>query len=821
MSLPRRIAPVAVVAAVLAGSIAIADDRPLRSGITEGETVWLSVLRVRIEPGRHAALGECQDLGPDDVVVVADGREYSGAAEVQIDRRRPPTLHAIVLDTSSSMAADLAYARHAAEEYVRQLRTDRERALIATFDENVILWQAYTADVATMLAAIDAVRMGSRTAMLDAMVQAMRELDAHRERPVLILLTDGADTASLFDVADIERQVAARPDLTVFTIGVGLRTQEGVKPTRQLLRRLAETTDGEFFDVAEGQSLAKVFASIRDTLEKEAFVTVVDPDPRARRGSYRIRSKRPNCDIHILGRPPAEAAPDPSRRPIPRPYPDPPVSYETPLDPAQSLALDRVERRTVEPECGAGRFFDLAFRQHPIGGGWRVHVGQGRISGCGPDLAMENGLLHSAEADDLVFDNPAAHLVAREFEIALPALDALPDAPEAALDTIASHALTGPPAPDGSPAADGEPPRGFLDYPMLVAGRTLLEMRGMLARAAFLYPDYRTFALARLDARSTAEMAALVEHYRKRFPDAPDEAVLAVARHSDEGTRIRAAAESPSEIDLEPYLAAWLGDLTAHEMFLRWERRRIARDLADRDRTAEDDFDRAWAAIRPLFAAPDRVRTLALLVPVHDPECDCIGYWRVVLPRPGWMRPRTLGLTAGKEFSGGRLDLVPERPLALAVWRAAVAGVPGLADFVAARGWRPVESRYELLGDPAGHEPGRAFDRSRVELLLAGDDGAGGTAGIRFVVDTGVRSAPDGSSATTFDVVRVFATPDAVPADLASGIAAWSAAATSGPPPAGRDEPEAAPEPETPEGFETLRVVRPVPPPPKRPDLRE
>jgi Mg-chelatase subunit ChlD len=265
----------------------------VQSKIEEQASSYLSVVRLRIEPTRSATIGQCQALGVEDLSVMIQGETLSGGEMLNLDRKRPPTLHALVIDNSASMVADLDYATFAAKEYVKQLRPDREKGLIMTFDENVVLMQAPTHDRQQLLDTIDLVRAGSRTSMLDALYYSMQELDSHRERPVLILLTDGADTSSLHGVEDIERQVLDRTDLTVFTIGLGLKTDQGVKPTRELLRDLADSTHGRYFEVTEGESLRKVFSQIRDILENEAILTVADPDSRERR--HRIRVPRADC----------------------------------------------------------------------------------------------------------------------------------------------------------------------------------------------------------------------------------------------------------------------------------------------------------------------------------------------------------------------------------------------------------------------------------------------------------------------------------------------------------------------------------------------
>jgi hypothetical protein len=122
--------------------------------------------------------------------------------------------------------------------------------------------------------------------MIDGLYYVLRELDAHRERPVILLVTDGFDTGSIHERAEVNDLAERRPDLTVFTIGVKLPPlQSGAPPgylsTRRFLQRLARRTNGEFFDDPTGARLKRVFDRVRELLENEATLTFLDPDPQA------------------------------------------------------------------------------------------------------------------------------------------------------------------------------------------------------------------------------------------------------------------------------------------------------------------------------------------------------------------------------------------------------------------------------------------------------------------------------------------------------------------------------------------------------------
>ena len=89
-------------------------------------------------------------------------------------------------------------SRQAAHEYLERIDLERDKALVLSFHENVTLERGATNRLEDLSAAVDGIRLGKRTALIDGLTYAFRELDAHRERPVLILLSDGEDTASFF-----------------------------------------------------------------------------------------------------------------------------------------------------------------------------------------------------------------------------------------------------------------------------------------------------------------------------------------------------------------------------------------------------------------------------------------------------------------------------------------------------------------------------------------------------------------------------------------------------------------------------------------------
>lgn len=130
-----------------------------------------------------------------------------------------------------------------------------------TFDRNA---------VRDLLASSSIGMVGGSTAMGDAIALAMKTL---RTRPederILILLTDGANTAGALDPLDAA-ELARQEHVKIYTIGVGsdvLPTGQptallGLAPDEATLKQIAATTGGRYFRARDAKGLAAIYDDI-------------------------------------------------------------------------------------------------------------------------------------------------------------------------------------------------------------------------------------------------------------------------------------------------------------------------------------------------------------------------------------------------------------------------------------------------------------------------------------------------------------------------------------------------------------------------------
>jgi hypothetical protein len=687
-----------------------------REGIEEHVSTRVITRRVRIRPSFSVEPGACLALGAGDLDVRLRGKRVA-AARVELDRERERTVHALVIDTSYSMADGLDAVRAAAAEYVRQLDLGRERALVVTFDDSVVLEHPATADHEELLRAIDGIRGGNATSLDDALDYTVQELALSRERAVIVLLTDGFDTSSLHERDDVTDRVAAHPDLTIFPIGFDLPAlvssgPSGLASIRHYLQNLAERTDGSYLVAPTASRVDAAYRRIREMLDSEAVLRVLDPDPTAKAGKLSVSSKEPGCRVEMLRS--QETIEAPSLRALVRPWPELPYSFDVVSDPRYDLTAAYRAFREVDPLCAEG--------------GSHAALEAAGIRGCVLDVTMDLGELYDPFSPESALGwtvgNEYLETRVRPFEIAVPALAALPRQPEDLAEQLGASALEAS-RREVERSSRRKPferhARPFHDVTSVVAGRTFFDLREGVARALFALPDYRAWVLDELRAAAERDLDDLRARYRRQAPSASPEVVEAAMKESDEARAIAGRGANPSPADLTRLLGAWLGDLPAHELFRRWEALRLDALVAGSgDAAASAEFVARWAALRDLTFAPSYVRELTLLAPVRDENAseDRVGFYRLVLPRVNWIEPRLKDYEKHPGFADLPLDLLPEEPLAYEALRGMLDREPELARHLAREGYRVASVRYESRMLPRKRTPERAFRVCTASLVL-------------------------------------------------------------------------------------------------------
>ncbi len=206
------------------------------------------------------------DLDKANFTVEENGREQRIIDFYLEDR---PISLAILLDTSGSMQDAMKEVHAAAGSFVETLRPE-DQALVIDFDERVFMIQDLTSDHDALLEAVTSTEPIGATAMYDAFHAAYRKLRGIEGRKAIVLLSDGADTASQFGYKRVLEEAKAN-NIIIFAIGLGGGFNSNLD--RGVLKEFAEVTGGRAFFVGKAKDLEGVYQRIAEELRTQYYLT--------------------------------------------------------------------------------------------------------------------------------------------------------------------------------------------------------------------------------------------------------------------------------------------------------------------------------------------------------------------------------------------------------------------------------------------------------------------------------------------------------------------------------------------------------------------
>ncbi len=170
----------------------------------------------------------------------------------------------LTLDVSASVSGErMAHLRQAATGVLRDLRP-ADRAALVTFSNAVVVHGKLTRDFAAVDTAMSQVQPEGRTALLDAVHAALVVGEADAGRPLVLVFSDGVDTASWLTPGELLR-TTRRSDAVIYGV-----TARGAAT---LLRDLGRATGGNVLHAAATTDLQTVFRSMLDEFRHRYLVS--------------------------------------------------------------------------------------------------------------------------------------------------------------------------------------------------------------------------------------------------------------------------------------------------------------------------------------------------------------------------------------------------------------------------------------------------------------------------------------------------------------------------------------------------------------------
>jgi Ca-activated chloride channel family protein len=182
-----------------------------------------------------------------------------------------PITVVVMLDTSGSMTASIALLRAAAEQFlIRLLPADKGR--VGAFNDKIQFSSRFTSDRDELVSDVKELDYGNGTKLWDAVAASLDELKGIEGRRVILVFTDGDDTASSVSFGKVVDRARAE-EVMVYAIGLESTYFNGQRTVRTSpdsgLRKIADETGGGYFELKKTADLAPTFTRVAQELHSQ------------------------------------------------------------------------------------------------------------------------------------------------------------------------------------------------------------------------------------------------------------------------------------------------------------------------------------------------------------------------------------------------------------------------------------------------------------------------------------------------------------------------------------------------------------------------
>ena len=243
--------------AVLAGVAAFAQQATFKSG-----TSVVGVLSTVIDAqGRLIP-----DLEQEQFTILDNGKPQ----EISFfqDETQPFTI-VVMLDFSASMTANLDLLKAATEQFILRMLPE-DKGQVGAFSDRIEFSGKFTNDRDDLISALKDLQFGNPTRLYDAIDASIDMLEGIEGRRIVLVFTDGDDTASKRGLGDVLAK-ARDKEMMIYAIGmesefsIGGGRMQRTRPDRGL-RKLAEETGGGYFELKKRDDLGPTFTRVAQEL---------------------------------------------------------------------------------------------------------------------------------------------------------------------------------------------------------------------------------------------------------------------------------------------------------------------------------------------------------------------------------------------------------------------------------------------------------------------------------------------------------------------------------------------------------------------------
>jgi Ca-activated chloride channel family protein len=258
----RRIAAALVATTALALTATAAAQKQVIKVATDSVAVYVTVTDTdrRLVP----------DLVLEDFEILDNAKPVT----INVFENKPVPITAVVMiDTSGSITAYLDFVKQGAEQFLLRLLPD-DKAQVGEFSDKIKFHPGSFIDDRDRLIYLlkHELDFGYPTRLYDAAQESIERLLTVDGRKVVILFTDGDDTASKIGVGKVMDR-AREKDVMVYAVGLETEYSNGQRMVRSSpdrgLKKLAEDTGGGFFLLKKTADLGETFTRVAQELHSQ------------------------------------------------------------------------------------------------------------------------------------------------------------------------------------------------------------------------------------------------------------------------------------------------------------------------------------------------------------------------------------------------------------------------------------------------------------------------------------------------------------------------------------------------------------------------
>ena len=218
-----------------------------------------------------------------------------------------PASVALLVDGSGSMKIGAAneLSQRISGAILSSLNPSRDDAALYSFDTRLLSVQEFTHDLKTVTNRVSVVDAWGSTSLYDA-IAGTAAIVAKRtaNRRALVVLTDGADTASAYSPEQVSA-IASAVDVPVYVFVMATMTREGEKvpfeaERRSTLANLARATGGDFFVAYDTASTTAAINQMVEELRHQ-YVLAFEASPEHGWRNVQVRTRKKGLVVRTRG----------------------------------------------------------------------------------------------------------------------------------------------------------------------------------------------------------------------------------------------------------------------------------------------------------------------------------------------------------------------------------------------------------------------------------------------------------------------------------------------------------------------------------------